>query len=68
MLAAAELCGVDEIYAMGGAQAIFALAYGTETIAAVDVIAGPGNAWVREAKRSGLGHGRRSTRWPGPPS
>ena len=36
---------------MGGAQAIFALAYGTETIAPVDVIAGPGNAWVREAKR-----------------
>ena len=52
VLAAAELCGVDEIYAMGGAQAIFALAHGTETIAAVDVIAGPGNAWVREAKRA----------------
>ncbi len=52
VLATAELCGVDEIYAMGGAQAIFALAYGTETIAPVDVIAGPGNAWVREAKRA----------------
>jgi histidinol dehydrogenase len=52
VLAAAELCGVDEIYAMGGAQAIFALAQGTETIAPVDVIAGPGNAWVREAKRA----------------
>lgn len=52
VLAAAELCGVEEIYAMGGAQAIFALSYGTETIAAVDVIAGPGNAWVREAKRA----------------
>jgi histidinol dehydrogenase len=52
VLAAAELCGVDEIYAMGGAQAIFALAHGTETIASVDVIAGPGNAWVREAKRT----------------
>jgi histidinol dehydrogenase len=52
VLAAAELCGVDEVYAMGGAQAIFALAYGTETVAAVDVIAGPGNAWVREAKRA----------------
>ncbi len=51
VLATAELCGIDEIYAMGGAQAIFALAYGTETIAAVDVVAGPGNAWVREAKR-----------------
>ncbi len=52
VLAAAALCGVEEIYAMGGAQAIFALAHGTETIAAVDVIAGPGNAWVREAKRA----------------
>lgn len=52
VLAAAALCGVDEIFAMGGAQAIFALAYGTETIAPVDVIAGPGNAWVREAKRA----------------
>lgn len=52
VLAAAGLCGVDEIYAMGGAQAIFALAHGTETIAPVDVIAGPGNAWVREAKRA----------------
>jgi histidinol dehydrogenase len=52
VLAAAALCEIDEVYAMGGAQAIFALAYGTETIAAVDVIAGPGNAWVREAKRA----------------
>jgi histidinol dehydrogenase len=52
VLAAAALCGVEEIYAMGGAQAIFALAHGTETIASVDVIAGPGNAWVREAKRA----------------
>ncbi len=51
VLAAAALCEVDEIYAMGGAPAIFALAYGTETIAPVDVVAGPGNAWVREAKR-----------------
>jgi histidinol dehydrogenase len=55
VLAAAELCGVEEIYAMGGAQAIFALAYGTETILPVDVIAGPGNAWVREAKRAVYG-------------
>jgi histidinol dehydrogenase len=55
VLAAAALCGVEEIYAMGGAQAIFVLAYGTETIAAVDVIAGPGNAWVREAKRAVYG-------------
>jgi histidinol dehydrogenase len=55
VLAAAALCGVEEIYAMGGAQAIFALARGTETIAPVDVIAGPGNAWVREAKRAVAG-------------
>jgi histidinol dehydrogenase len=54
-LAAAALCGIEEIYAMGGAQAIFALAHGTETIAAVDVVAGPGNAWVREAKRTVAG-------------
>jgi histidinol dehydrogenase len=55
VLAAAALCEVDEVYAMGGAQAIFALAYGTETIAPVDVVAGPGNAWVREAKRAVYG-------------
>ena len=55
VLAAAALCGVEEIYAMGGAQAIFALAYGTATITPVDVIAGPGNAWVREAKRAVYG-------------
>lgn len=55
VLAAAALCEVEEIYAMGGAQAIFALAYGTETIEPVDVIAGPGNAWVREAKRAVYG-------------
>ena len=55
VLAAAALCGVEEIYAMGGAQAIFALAHGTETVAPVDVIAGPGNAWVREAKRAVAG-------------
>jgi histidinol dehydrogenase len=55
VLAAAALCGVGEVYAMGGAQAIFALAYGTETIVPVDVVAGPGNAWVREAKRAVYG-------------
>jgi len=55
VLAAAALCGVEEIYAMGGAQAIFALAYGTATVPPVDVIAGPGNAWVREAKRAVYG-------------
>jgi histidinol dehydrogenase len=55
VLAAAALCEIDEIYAMGGAQAIFGLAFGTETIAAVDVIAGPGNAWVQAAKRAVYG-------------
>jgi histidinol dehydrogenase len=55
VLVAASLCGLDEIYAVGGAQAIFALAHGTETIDPVDVIAGPGNAWVREAKRAVAG-------------
>jgi histidinol dehydrogenase len=54
-LAAAALCGVEEIYAIGGAQAVFALAYGTETIEPVDVVAGPGNAWVQEAKRAVYG-------------
>jgi histidinol dehydrogenase len=55
LLAAAALCEVDEVYAMGGAQAIFALAFGTESIDPVDVVAGPGNAWVREAKRAVCG-------------
>jgi histidinol dehydrogenase len=54
-LAAAALCGIEEIYSIGGAQAIFALAYGTETIEPVDVIAGPGNPWVTEAKRAVYG-------------
>ena len=48
---AANLCGVSEIYTMGGAQAIAAMAYGTATVAKVDKIFGPGNAWVTEAKR-----------------
>jgi histidinol dehydrogenase len=51
VLAAAALCDVDEVYAMGGAQAIFALAWGFGTVSPVDVIVGPGNAWVQEAKR-----------------
>jgi len=55
ILAAAALCEIEEVYAMGGAQAIFALAYGTETVAAVNVIAGPGNSWVQEAKRAVYG-------------
>jgi histidinol dehydrogenase len=55
VLAAAELCGVDEVYAMGGAQAVFALAHGTESVRPVDVIVGPGNTWVQEAKRAVYG-------------
>jgi histidinol dehydrogenase len=51
ILAAAALCEADEVHAMGGAQAIAALAYGTETIRPVDVIVGPGSLWVQEAKR-----------------
>ncbi|HYL53279.1 MAG TPA: histidinol dehydrogenase [Acidimicrobiia bacterium] len=55
ILAAAELATVDEVYSVGGAQAIAALAYGTETIRPVDVIVGPGNAYVVEAKRQVVG-------------
>ena len=51
VLAAAHLAGVDEIWRIGGAQAVAALAYGTQRIRAVDVVTGPGNAWVAEAKR-----------------
>jgi histidinol dehydrogenase len=51
ILAACVLCEVVEVYRMGGAQAIAALAYGTASVRPVDVVAGPGNAWVQEAKR-----------------
>jgi histidinol dehydrogenase len=51
VLAAAALAGVDEVWRIGGAQAVAALAYGTDRIAPVDAIVGPGNAWVAEAKR-----------------
>ncbi len=51
VLAACDEAGVDEVYATGGAQAIAALALGTETIAPVDLIAGPGNPYTQEAKR-----------------
>ena len=51
VMAAAHIAGVDEIWRVGGAQAIAALAYGTNRIAPVDVVTGPGNAWVAEAKR-----------------
>ena len=55
ILAACLLCEVSEVYRMGGAQAIAALAYGTDSVAPVDVIAGPGNAYVQEAKRQVVG-------------
>ncbi|MGZ8753947.1 MAG: histidinol dehydrogenase [Acidimicrobiia bacterium] len=54
-LGAAALLGIDEVYVMGGAQAIAALAYGTETIAPVDKIVGPGNDWVTAAKLAVFG-------------
>ncbi len=56
VLLAARLAGVDTVYRIGGAQAIAALAYGTETIAPVAKITGPGNAWVAAAKRRVFGH------------
>ena len=55
VLLAARIAGVDEIYRIGGAQAVAALAYGTETIAPVDKITGPGNAYVAAAKRRVFG-------------
>jgi len=56
VLAAARLAGVEEIYRIGGAQAVAALAYGTQTIASVAKIVGPGNAYVAAAKRQVFGH------------
>ena len=55
ILAAAKIAGVDEIYKIGGAQAIAALAYGTESVPKVDKIVGPGNAFVAEAKKQVFG-------------
>ena len=55
ILVAAKIAGVDKVYKVGGAQAIAALAYGTETIKCVDKIVGPGNAFVAEAKRQVFG-------------
>ena len=55
MLAAAELCGVDEMYQMGGVPAVGAMAYGTDTVAPVDVIVGPGNQYGQAAKKAVLG-------------
>ncbi|MCB1271267.1 MAG: histidinol dehydrogenase, partial [Microthrixaceae bacterium] len=54
-LAAASVAGVDEVYAVGGAQAVAAMAYGTETIDAVDVVCGPGNLYVAVAKQQVAG-------------
>jgi len=51
VLAACELCGVQEVYRMGGAQAIAALAFGTDTVPRVDMVVGPGSVYVQEAKR-----------------
>jgi histidinol dehydrogenase len=51
ILGACRLCGVERVYRIGGAQAIAALAYGTETVNRVDVVVGPGNLYVQEAKR-----------------
>ena len=56
-LAAAAIAGVDEVYRIGGAQAVGAMAYGTESVRAVDVIVGPGNLFVAVAKREVLGEG-----------
>ena len=55
VLAAARIAGVDRVFAVGGAQAVAALAWGTDTIPAVDKIVGPGNAWVAAAKRMVFG-------------
>jgi histidinol dehydrogenase len=51
ILGACRLCGVERVYRMGGAQAIAALAFGTDTVARADVVVGPGNLYVQEAKR-----------------
>ncbi len=56
MLVAAAECGINEIYKCGGAQAVAAMAYGTETISSVDKIVGPGNLYVQFAKREVFGH------------
>jgi histidinol dehydrogenase len=58
VLAAAAIAGADAVYAVGGAQAVAALAYGTESVHAVDVIVGPGNVYVAVAKREVAGEGR----------
>ena len=54
VLAALDLCGIEKIYKIGGAQAIAALTWGTESVENVDIIIGPGNKWVAEAKKQAL--------------
>ncbi len=56
VLATAALCGIDQVYRVGGAQAIAAMAFGTKSIPKVDKIFGPGNAWVTEAKQQVAAH------------
>ena len=65
ILAAAAIAGVDRVLTIGGAQAIAALAYGTETVPRVDKIVGPGNPFVSAAKRYVFGQVAISTRSPG---
>lgn len=65
-LAAAAIAGVDEVYAIGGAQAIGAMAYGTATVRPVDVIVGPGNVYVALAKREVAGLVGVPSSFPGP--
>jgi histidinol dehydrogenase len=66
VLAAAYLCGVTEVHRVGGVQAVGAMAYGTESIRAVDVIAGPGNIWVATAKQEVAGHVGIASAFAGP--
>ena len=54
VLATLDLCGIEKIYKIGGAQAIAALTWGTESVESVDIIIGPGNKWVAEAKKQAL--------------
>jgi histidinol dehydrogenase len=65
-LAAAAIAGVDEVYAVGGAQAVGAMAYGTESVRPVDVIVGPGNVYVAIAKREVAGLVGVPSSFPGP--
>ena len=66
VLAAAHVCGVTEVHAVGGVQAVGAMAFGTDTLAPVDVIAGPGNIWVATAKQEVAGHVGIASAFAGP--